>query len=130
MSRRFVSLWFRHLMTDWLARHRPALKNTALVLAAAYHGRMVVTACNVKAQGFGIKAGITVADARILFPAVEMLDDNPALPEKLLKTLALWCLRYTPIAAVDPPNGLLLDVTGCSHLWGGERPYLKDLITR
>jgi protein ImuB len=48
----------------------------------------------------------------------------------LLKALALWCIRYTPITAVDGADGLILDASGCAHLWGGEQSYLTGIITR
>lgn len=38
----------------------------------------------------------------------------------LLELLALWCQAFTPLTAVDPPDGILLDITGCAHLFGGE----------
>src|SRR3546814_6167098 len=50
-----------------------------------------------------------------------------------------WCARYTPWAAPDtgaagdwdgPGGGLLLDVSGCCHLFGGERALLEDLQAR
>ncbi len=130
MSKRFVTIWFRHLTTDWLTLRRPALKNIPFVLAAPDHGRMLITAVNSAAQAQGIDTGMAVADARILVPALEVFDDQPELVDKLLKALALWCIRYTPISAVDPPDGLILDVSGCAHLWGGERSYLKGIILR
>src|SRR5690606_23964669 len=39
-------------------------------------------------------------------------------------------IRYTPAVAVSHPDGLLFDISGCAHLWGGERAYLKDVVTR
>ena len=59
-----------------------------------------------------------------------MLDDKSELPAKLLKGIAEWCIRYTPVVAVDMPDGLILDITGCTHLWGGERQYLTGILTR
>jgi nucleotidyltransferase/DNA polymerase involved in DNA repair len=49
---------------------------------------------------------------------------------KLLRLLGLWCIRYTPVVAVDLPDGLILDISGCAHLWGGEREYLKDMVLK
>ncbi|HET6305595.1 MAG TPA: DNA polymerase Y family protein [Rhodopila sp.] len=44
--------------------------------------------------------------------------------------LLLLALRYAPLVAPDPPDGLWLDVTGCTHLHGGETRLLRDLVTR
>ena len=100
------------------------------MLAAKDHGRMVITAANAPALEQGIAPGMPVADARALLPSVQVVDDRPGLAEKLLQGLAGWCIRFTPIAAVDPPQGLILEVTGCAHLWGGDGPYLKEMVTR
>jgi protein ImuB len=51
-----------------------------------------------------------------------------ARPDLSLTTLAEWCLRYAPLAAPDPPDGLWIDVTGSTHLHGGETRLLRDLV--
>jgi protein ImuB len=130
MSRRFVTIWFRYLKTDWFARRQPILNQIPFILASPDHGRMVVTAANTLAQMQGVDAGMAVADARAIIPSLQVLDDKPGLEEKLLKGLAEWCIRFTPAVAIDPPNGLILDVTGCSHLWGSEKELLTDIIRR
>jgi protein ImuB len=130
MATRYLSLWFRHLLTDWVSLRRPALLGVPFVLAEPDHGRKIITAANIAAQTEGIDVGMVVADARVLCPGLEVLDHDPERADKLLKALALWCIRYTPRVAVDPPDGLILDVSGCAHLWGGERPYLKEIVTR
>ena len=72
--------------------------------------------------------GMAMADARAIVPSLEMMDDMPGQAAKLLKALGEWCIRYTPLIAVDMPDGLILDVSGCTHLWGGERAYLGTII--
>ncbi len=137
MARRYITIWFRHLTTDWLAIRRPALQQIPFVLAEEVHGRKVITAASALAQRQGIDRGMVVADARAILPLLEVLDDPPGLAEKLLTALARWAVRYTPIAAIDapdgligPPDGLILDVTGCAHLWGGEEAYLQEIVRR
>ncbi|AOM80004.1 Y-family DNA polymerase [Pedobacter steynii] len=130
MSRRYLTIWFRHLTTDQLAIRKPELKGKPFVLAAAERGRMVVKACSAVASAKGIEPGMVVADTRAILPEVEVLDDNPLRAEKLLRALAEWCLRYTPVVAIDLPDSLILDISGCAHLWGGEPPYLKEIQTR
>lgn len=130
MGRRFVSIWFRYLATDWFTLRQPRLKTVPFVLRAPLHGRMVITAANAPARAKGITEGIVLADARAMLPGLEALDDKPELGNKLLRRLAEWCIRYAPIVAMDPPHGLLLETTGCSHLWGGDAPYLEDIERR
>jgi protein ImuB len=47
-----------------------------------------------------------------------------------LPALALWCQHYTPLTAVDPPDGVMLDITGCAHLFGGEAGLKAQLLRR
>ncbi|MGF6845535.1 protein ImuB [Chitinophaga sp. W3I9] len=130
MARRFVSIWFPHLMTDWLIRCRPALQQEAFVLATPDHGRMIVTAASRAAQLQGITKGMAVADARALIGTLEVIDDKPGQSNRILNALGEWAIRFTPVTATDPPDGLLLEVTGCAHLWGSEELYLKDIVTK
>lgn len=130
MSRRFISIWFRHLTTDWLTLRRPELKNTPFVFAQSVRGRMMITAANIPAEACGIIPGMVVADARALLPALEVVDEMDGQAKKLLTALGEWCIRYTPLVAVDMPAGLMLDVSGCTHLRGGERGYLGAIIKR
>ncbi len=130
MPVRFMTIWFPYLHTDWFVRRQPDLKKIPFVLATPDHGRMLITEANRLAQAQGIDKGMEVADARALFPSLQVIDDAPGLSVKLLRGLAEWCIRYTPSVAIDPPDGLILDVTGCAHLFGGEEAYLKVIIDK
>ncbi len=131
MQRRFVAIWFHSLSTDWFIRRQPCLSNIPFVLAAPDHGRMIVTAVNTLAQKEGVEKGMVLADARAVIHGLQVLDDQPELAPKLLKGIAEWCIRYTPAVSIDlPGSGIMLDVTGCPHLWGGEKKYLADIVKR
>jgi len=130
MPKRFVTIWFRYLKTDWFTLRHASLRNIPFVLASPDHGRMIVVAANRLAEVQGVNTGMVVADARAMIPTLQVLDDKPTLSNKLLNGLAEWCIRYTPLVGIDPPDGLVLDATGCAHLWGGEKFYLKEIATR
>ena len=130
MAKRYVSIWFRYLLTDWHTLRRPELKNIPFVVATPDHGRMMISAMNPVAQSLGLDIGMVVADARAIIPSLEVFDNKEGRNNKLLKGLAEWAIRYTPFVAIDPPDGLILDVSGCPHLWGGEDAYLNDITMR
>lgn len=130
MNKRFVSLWFRHLLTDWLTLRRPELKAVPFVFASPVRGRVIITAANALAEAQGVAAGMTAADAKAIIVDLQVIDDIPGQADKLLKALGEWCIRYSPLIATDLPDGLLFDISGCAHLWGGERAYLKEIVTR
>ena len=128
--RRFVSIWFPHLATDWFELRKPELKKIPFVLVAPLHGRMLITAANPVAQKKGIHQGMVLADARANLPSLQDFDDKPNLSSQLLERIVEWCIRFSPSAAVDPLGGIILDATGCSHLWGNDEAYVKDIIKR
>jgi protein ImuB len=86
-----------------------------------------LVAVDQAAAAAGLEPGQALADAEALVPALLVL---PAMPEASaagLRELALWAQRFTPISAAQPPDGLLLDITGCDHLFGGEAALLTHL---
>lgn len=130
MQKRFVAIWFRHLKTDWFTRRNPQLHDQPFVLAAPSHGRLIITAANALAELESVYSGMVVADARAILPSLQVFDDDEKLATKLLNGFAEWFIRYTPVVAVDMPDGLILDVTGCTHLWGTENNYLTSINKR
>lgn len=73
---------------------------------------------------------MVAADARALLPELQLFNNKPGQEARLLTKLAHWCIRFTPVAAVDLPDGLLLDISGCAHLWGTEAAYLETILAK
>jgi protein ImuB len=130
MAQRIVAIWFPHLITDWMLRRQPELAELPFALALPERSRKVVKAVNSKAQAKGVYVGMVVADCKAIVPDLQVFDYDPEQPKKLLNALAEWFIRYAPLVSVDLPDGLVLDVSGCTHLWGGEEPYLHDIQHR
>lgn len=122
-----------------------AKKNNALRL----------TALDARARARGLTVGLSLADARARVPDLDAVEEDLKADCLLLEAIADWCDRYTPLVALDPPDthkpgrkesqkdairnspkngdpkdGLLLDITGCAHLFGGEAALLDDMLTR
>jgi protein ImuB len=130
VKRRYLSLWFKYLTTDWQVIRRPELLEIPFVFAVSERGRKVITSMNSLAEIEGLSIGMNVADARAIYPELEVLETKKDHNVKLLNGLGSWCIRYAPSIAIDLPEGLLLDISGCAHLWGGESAYLKEIVSR
>lgn len=130
MTKRFVSIWFRHLTTDWLTVRQPGLRELPFVISTPSHGRMMIVAANALAEQQGVYKGMVLADARAIIPSLQVFDEKPGLADKLLRRMAEWCIRFAPVVAVDMPDGLVLESTGCPHLWGGDSYYLIAIAQR
>ena len=129
-SRRYLSLWLRRLSTDRTARHSGAPSDVPFALVGPVKNALVLTAVNDEAVRLGLRAGQRFTDARAMYPALAWKEADEGEDARLLKKIAEWCTRYTPLAGIHPPDGVLLDITGCAHLFGGERPLARDLLKR
>jgi protein ImuB len=101
-----------------------------LVIAAKTDNAFKLTAVDRKATSLGLSAGMPLADARAMLPALKVMTANEPADFKLLERIADWCGRFTPFVALDPPRALLLDVTGATPLFGGEETLLADIRKR
>ena len=129
-SRRYLSVWLCRLTTDRIARCTPLPVDAALVVAAPVKSALRLCALNEAAARRSLKTGMALADARAMFPDLMVVPADPAADRTLLEAVADWCDRYTPLVALDPPDGIVLDVTGCAHLFGGEEELVRDLCSR
>ncbi len=85
---------------------------------------------NDAADRLGLITTMALADARAMYPALAAADADPEADGALLVAVADWCDRYTPLVGLDAPDGFLLDITGCAHLFGGEAALCRDLVER
>lgn len=84
-------------------------------------GALAVAALNAAAAGLGLRLGMTLAQARALVPGLAVGEADADADSRFLNTLAEACERFTPLIALRGADGLILDITGCVHLFGGER---------
>ena len=101
-----------------------------LVTVAQDGGRQVLAAVDAVARNLGLRPGLALAEARARIPGLLVAPADPAAEAAGLARLAAWCLRYAPLAAPDPADGIWIDITGAAHLAGGEAALLADLRRR
>ena len=89
-----------------------------------------MAACDELALSLGLRPGQRLADARAQVPDLATTLHEPENDAKALLALARWCERWSPWVALHEPDGLILDVTGVAHLFGGETSLLADMTAR
>lgn len=90
---------------------------------------VVASACPV-ALDLGLRPGMAAAHARALVTDLEVRDAEPEKDQAFLDSLALHAVaRWTPTACAAPPDGLWLDLSGTTHLFGGEARFCRRLLT-
>jgi protein ImuB len=129
---RMLSLWLSRLPTDRIAkiRQKPREVSTPLVIYGKRGNADVLTAVDDAAERLGLAPGVALAQARAMHPILHAIEEDAEADATLLESIADWCLRYTPLVACDPPDGLLLDISGCAHLYGSEDALVADLSGR
>ncbi|WP_174511303.1 DUF6504 family protein [Methylocella tundrae] len=131
---RVTSLFLPTWPTDRIRRLLGAAAppaETPLVLIGREGRRRVVMAADRAAGAAGLYIGMPVTKAQALARGLIVKDADPAGDAEALERLALWALkRYAPIAAADPPDGIVIDVFGAAHLFGGEDAMARDMVAR
>ncbi|MFT3965419.1 MAG: DNA polymerase Y family protein [Sphingobium sp.] len=128
-DRRYLALFF-----PWLPTERLNLSGVRAdgphALVEKLRGAMRLVAVDKAAAALGLVPGLSMADARARWPNLALFDHDPHADGEWLDRLADGCGRYTPVVALDPPDGLILDIRGCAHLFGGEAGLLADMEDR
>ena len=76
----------------------------------------------------GIRVGLPLAEAKALLPKAVFFPSDLVADRAALVQLALDCQRFSPLVgleASDHPESLLCEVSGCTHLWDGEKLFLE-----
>ncbi|MEZ5714232.1 MAG: DNA polymerase Y family protein [Paracoccaceae bacterium] len=128
MQRRVVSMWFPRLASDRVLRTRPSDAPFALTLKQANAERLYCL--NIAAERQGLHRGMPFADARAFCPDLQSCPADPAGDERFLHVLRRWATRYCPWVGLEGRDGLVLDITGAAHLFGGEAMMLADMRQR
>jgi protein ImuB len=98
----------------------PASARAVLLVDTIGQRQVVAHRCR-QAAAAGVSAGMTLAHARALLPeGVFIAPHTPERDAEALRALAEWAVRVAPRVAPDPPAGLLMDISGCRRLYGGE----------
>ncbi len=107
------------------------LEAEAVLTAARQGGKRIVVAVDAQAAELGLAPGMAVAHAQAMQPDLRIEEADPAGDAAGLTRLVGWCLRHiSPLAAPSAPDGVWIDVTGCTHLFGGETALLSMLAGR
>jgi protein ImuB len=121
----------------WVGVHLPLLAIEAMpvessaplaVVEPQGQTQYVVAACE-KAQLGGVKPQMSMAAALSLVPTLETRSRNTQREQELLEQLAMRAQRFTPRVSLVPPDGLLLEVKGSLHLFGGVEGLFHALQT-
>jgi protein ImuB len=125
--RRFTSIWLPRWPVDRLKQRSSAAAVGPFALIQTIGNTARLYATNVVANRMGLTSGMTLADAMSLVPSLQTGHADPTGDLAALCHLADWTCRWSPWVSVDGDDGLILETTGCDHLFGGEQAMLDKM---
>ncbi|MCL6730806.1 DNA polymerase Y family protein [Sphingomonas hankyongi] len=128
--KRVLSIWLPGLAIERWAKTSDCPPDTPVVLTVEGTHGPVIHAVTRAARERGARPGARLTDARALDPALVALPADPDGDAALLRRLAKWAERWSPLVELDGDDSLRLDVTGAAHLFGGESAMVQDIRSR
>lgn len=125
--RRILSLWFPRLAAERLLRARSETLPLPFAVVGERGGAQVLTSLNGPAEAAGLGLGQPLRDATAMCPDLLTRPADPLADAAFLGTLRRWAGKLSPWVAEEPPAGLMVDLTGCAHLFGGEAALLAEV---
>ena len=106
----------------WADEQRP------LVLTRPVGASQVVEQVCPRAQALGLHPGLSLGQAQAIVPQLVALACDPQRDRAALVRLARWASRFSPSVEPVEPDTLLVDVTGCQLLFGGEANIARQAV--
>ena len=126
-DRRILSLWFPRLAADRARRRRRDALERPLAVVGDRNGAQVLTSLDPLAEARGLFRGQALRDAMAICPALLTVTQDTQGEAAFLDVLLRWAGKFSPWVAAEPPDALVVDLTGCAHLFGGEAALLDQV---
>lgn len=125
--RRILSLWFPRLGAERCLRAARAPLPLPFATVAETGNQRLLAALSAEAAAAGLTEGQPLRDARAMCPELQTAPADPEGEAAFLQLLRRWAGKFSPWVAVEPPAALIVDLTGCAHLFGGEGPLVAQV---
>ena len=123
-TRRILSLWFPRLGADRLMRAARGTLDAPLAVVEERGNMQLVSSVNAQAHEAGIRVGQPVRDAHAMCGGLLTRVRNGPAEAAFLTALRRWAGKFSPWVAEEAPDGLVIDLSGCAHLFGGEEALM------
>ena len=126
-KRRILSLWFPRLGAERLLRRQKQLCNQVFAVVEDLGQMQVLSSLSERASQEGLQKRQPLRDAQAMCPQLLTHLRNKQAEELFLKGLARWAGKFSPWVAIEPTESLMLDITGCAHLFGGVAGMVEQI---
>ena len=126
-QRRILSLWFPRLAAERHLRRLGGALPQPFAVTADRNGAQVIVSLNPEAEAAGLRLDQPLRDATAMCPDLLTRPANPLAETAFLTVLRRWAGKFSPWVAEEPPHSLVIDLTGCTHLFGGEAALMAQV---
>jgi protein ImuB len=126
-NRRILSLWFPRLAAERALRVERGRRDGPFAIVAERGNMQVLASLSAEAEAEGLTRGQPLRDAQAMCPTLLTRPANPLAEAAFLSALRRWAGKFSPWVAEEAPAGLVVDLTGCAHLFGGEAALLDQI---
>ncbi len=126
-NRRILSLWFPRLAAERFLRAEPGILDAPFAIVETRGNLQSLASLSHSASAAGLSPGQPLRDAQAMCPELITRLANPLAEARTLMALRRWAGRFSPWVGDEPPASLVIDLTGCAHLFGGEEQLLLQV---
>ncbi len=123
-TRRILSLWFPRLGAERLLRLDRGQETGPLAVVDVQHNMQTVVSVNAAASRAGVQVGQPVRDAHAMCGTLTTRTRDAPAEARFLTALRRWAGKFSPWVTGEAPDALVIDLSGCAHLFGGEARLL------
>ena len=125
--RRVLSLWFPRMAAQRVLRQRRDALPGPFAVVGLRDQAQVLVSLNPAAEAAGLRQGQPFRDAMALCAHLVTVPEHAPADQAFLAALRRWAGKFSPWVAEEPPDALVIDLTGCAHLFGGEEGVLAQV---
>jgi protein ImuB len=111
-------------------RANPELADAVLVLARSTAAHAEIDCVSPRARALGVRAGMTLAQARAISSALAVAAPSPAAERSAAAALADAAESVSPVVEPGESGCVWLDLAGLERLYGGEEEIAAEIIRR
>lgn len=110
-----------------LIRQDPHLSDQPLAVVQDTGQMQVLSSLSAPASASGLSMGQPLRDAHAMCAELVTRLQNPHAEAAFLGVLHRWAGKFSPWVAREAPDALIVDLTGCAHLFGGEAALVAQI---
>ena len=128
MKRRFLFIFFPFMNAENVVVQRKIFSEGPVIVSYTKSGVDYVHCVNKSAAYLGIHPDMPLIDAVNIQSECTITKRNSRDEKFLIKSFIKKLKKFSPWISTKKEKSLLLNITGCSHLFGGEEHLAKKII--